>query len=231
MKNEVQCKKRTILIVGNHEENCRILLEILCSAYECFYTFDSTKAFSFVNEKKPDLIILDYKMFDIMGTDICKMVRENESTKNISIIFISTAPSIDEKVSAFEQGANDFISRPFNVQELLLRIKARLHEKDKFLHAELQVGNMHMNIIFRQVFVDGEEARLTPKQFDILKILMSNKNKLVTREACMNEVWGDAKVISRNVDAQISYLKRKIKKFQGKIIAVPSLGYRLEVSV
>jgi two-component system alkaline phosphatase synthesis response regulator PhoP len=231
MKNEAQCKKRTILIVDNYEENCKILSEILSSAYECYYTFDGTKVFSLVNEKKPDLIILDYKMFGIMGVDICKMVREHESTKNVPIIFISTAPTIDEKVRAFEQGADDFIPKPFNAQEFLLRIKARLHEKGKFLHAELQVGNMNMNIISRQVFVDGEEVRLTPKQFEVLRMLMSNKNKLVTREACMSEIWGDSKVVSRNMDAQISYLKRKIKKFQGKIIAVPTLGYRLEVLV
>jgi len=220
---------RKILIVDDYEESCKLLSEILSSTYECYYTSDSAKAFPLVVEKKPDLILLDYKMPGLMGIDICKMIRENEATKNTPIIFVSGAATIDEKIRAFEQGADDFISKPFHVKELILRIKARLSEKDQDLGAELQASNLRMNLLSRQVFVGGEEVQLTPKQFDILKMLVSNKNNLVTRERCLDEIWGDTEVTSRNVDSQINYLKRKISKFNGKILAVPSLGYRLEV--
>ena len=89
---------------------------------------------------------------------------------------------------------------------------------------------MRMNLLSRQVFVDREEISLTPKQFDILRLLLAAKNNLVTREKCLSEIWGDTEVTSRNVDSQINYLKRKIQNFQGRIVAVPSLGYRLEVA-
>lgn len=163
-----------------------------------------------------------------MGVDVCKLIRENSSTKNTPVIFVSGAATIDEKIKAFETGADDFISKPYHVKELILRIKARLAEKDQDHSAVLTAANLQMNLLSRQLFVDNEEVNLTPKQFDILKLLMQHKSHLVTRERCLNEIWGGTEVTSRNVDSQINYLKRKIQNFKGRIIAVPSLGYRLE---
>lgn len=219
---------KKIVIVDDYEESCKLLAEILSSNYECSYTSDSTSAVKLINEKKPDLILLDYKMPGVMGVDVCRMVRASESTKNTPIIFVSGAATIDERIQAFETGADDFISKPFHVKELILRIKARLSEKGGEPMSELLAANLRMNLLSRQIFVDNEEVSLTPKQFDILKLLLSAKNNLVTREKCLSEIWGDTEVTSRNVDSQINYLKRKISKFKGRIVAVPSLGYRLE---
>lgn len=219
---------KKIVIVDDYEESCKLLAEILSSTYECSYTSDSTAAVKLINEQRPDLILLDYKMPGMLGVDVCREVRESAQTKNTPIIFVSGAATIDERIEAFETGANDFISKPFHVKELILRIKARLSEKEQEVTAELKAGNMVMNVLARQVFIDGEEVSLTPKQFDILKMLVADKNNLVTREKCLTEIWGDTEVTSRNVDSQINYLKRKIEKFNGRIVAVPSLGYRLE---
>ncbi|NUN04901.1 MAG: response regulator transcription factor [Bdellovibrio sp.] len=220
---------KKIVIVDDYEESCKLLAEILSSTYECSYTSDSSSAVKLINEKKPDLILLDYKMPGVMGVDVCRMVRESEATRSTPIIFVSGAATIDERIKAFETGADDFISKPFHVKELILRIKARLSEKDTEVASELTAANLRMNLLSRQVFVGGEEVNLTPKQFDILKLLVAGKNNLVTREKCLSEIWGDTEVTSRNVDSQINYLKRKINSFNGRIVAVPSLGYRLEV--
>ncbi len=219
---------KKIVIVDDYEESCKLLAEILSSTYECSYTSDSQSAVNLINQTRPDLILLDYKMPGVMGVDVCRMVRESESTKNTPIIFVSGAATIDERIKAFETGADDFISKPFHVKELILRIKARLSDKEPELTSEISAANLKMNLLSRQVFVDGEEVNLTPKQFDILKLLVAAKNNLVTREKCLSEIWGDTEVTSRNVDSQINYLKRKIQKFNGRIVAVPSLGYRLE---
>lgn len=221
---------KKIVIVDDYEENCKSLAEILGVSYDCSYTSDSTNALNLISDKRPDLIILDYKMPGIMGVDVCRMVRSNESTKNIPIVFISGAATIDERIHAFETGADDFISKPFHVKELVLRIKARLSEKAAEKVSELSASNLRMNLLSRQVFIDSDEVSLTPKQFDILKLLLAAKSNLVTREQCLSEIWADSEVTSRNVDSQINYLKKKIEKFKGRIVAVPSLGYRLEVS-
>ena len=220
---------KKIVIVDDYEESCKLLTEILSSQYDCTYTSDSSTAIDLIKTSRPDLILLDYKMPGVMGVDICRMLRENETTKNIPIIFVSGAATIDERIQAFETGADDFISKPFHVKELILRIKARLAEKATESVSELIAGNLKMNLLSRQVFIDSEEISLTPKQFDILKLLVGAKNLLVTRDKFLTEIWGDTEVTSRNVDSQINYLKRKIEKFNGRITAVPSLGYRLEV--
>lgn len=218
---------KKILIVDDYEESCKLLAEILSSTYECFYTSDSMYALEMILERKPDLILLDYKMPGVMGVDICRMLRENQLTRATPIIFVSGAATIDERIKAFETGADDFISKPFHVKELILRIKARLSEKETEV-GEIVAANLRMNLLSRQVFVDNDEVNLTPKQFDILKMLVAGKNHLITRDRCMAEIWGETEVTSRNIDSQINYLKRKIIKFKGRIVAVPGLGYRLE---
>lgn len=225
----VSLSTKKIVIVDDYEESCKLLADILGSSYDCSYTSDSLRALELINDKRPDLILLDYKMPGIMGVDVCRLLREGASTKNIPIIFVSGAATIDERIKAFETGADDFISKPFHVKELILRIKARLSEKEVAEVSEIIAANLRMDLSSRQVFVDNEEVSLTPKQFDILKMLLASKNRLVTRQKCLMEIWGDAEVTSRNVDSQINYLKRKIANFHGKIVAVPSKGYRLDV--
>ncbi|MNJ93452.1 Transcriptional regulatory protein SrrA [compost metagenome] len=223
---------KRILIVDDYEESCKLLAEILSSTYECSYTSDSSRAYQLIAEKKPDLILLDYKMPGLMGVDVCKQIRDSEATRGTPVIFVSGAATIDERIKAFETGADDFISKPFHVKELILRIKARLSDKgsEAPTSSELIADNLTMNLLARQVFVDGEEVNLTPKQFEILKMLVSAKNQLVTREKCLIEIWGGTEVTSRNVDSQINYLKRKIARFHGRIVAVPAMGYRLETA-
>lgn len=221
---------KKVMIVDDYEESCKLLSEVLSEEYKCAYTQESTKAVDMMKDFQPNLVILDYKMPGLLGVDICKAIRESEKTRYLPIVFVSGAASMEEKIKAFEMGADDFISKPFHVRELLLRVK-RLTQRDVDVHAELTAANLKMNLYTRRVFVDQNEVQLTPKQFDILKLLVGNKNNLVSRDTFLKEIWGEIEVTSRNVDSQINYLKKKIEKFNGRISAVPSLGYRMEVTV
>ena len=226
----IMAELKKVLIIDDHEENCKMLADVLGPDYKCFYSEDSTRAVQLIKDIKPDMVLLDYKMPGLLGVDVCKLVREDKAIKDTPIIFVSGAATIDERIQALEMGANDFITKPFHVKELLLRVKARLGGKASDGISEMSAANLKMNLLSRQVFVDDQEVQLTPKQFEILRLLIAHKNNLVTREKCLETVWGDTEVTSRNVDSQINYLKRKIENFKGKIQAVPSLGYRLEVS-
>jgi len=220
---------KRVMIVDDYEESCKLLSEVLSEEYKCAYTQESTKAVDMMKDFQPNLVILDYKMPGLLGVDICKAIRESEKTRYLPIVFVSGAASMEEKIKAFEMGADDFISKPFHVRELLLRVK-RLTSRDVDVQAELTAANLKMNLYTRRVFVDQNEVQVTPKQFDILKLLVGNKNNLVSRDTFLKEIWGEIEVTSRNVDSQINYLKKKIEKFSGRITAVPSLGYRMEVS-
>ncbi|HWU43807.1 MAG TPA: response regulator transcription factor [Bdellovibrio sp.] len=218
---------KKIVIIDDYEDTCKLLTDILQPTYQCSFTSDSNLALNLISQTKPDLILLDYKMPNLSGVDICRELKKTAETKDIPVIFISGVATIEERIMAFESGADDFISKPFHTKELILRIKARLFDR-QVDGSELHANNLKINLLSRQVYIEEEEINLTPKQFEILKMLVESKNNLVTRQKCLTEIWGQSEVTSRNVDSQINYLKRKIKKFTGRIVAVPSLGYRLE---
>lgn len=219
---------KKILIIDDYEESCQALTELLGQSYDCSYTQDSQKAFGLVKDFKPDLVVIDYRMPGLMGTDVCEQIRKNETTRYLPVVFISGSATVDEKIRAFEMGADDFVSKPYHIKELILRIR-RLIDKETDLAPDLSGANLRMNLIRRKVFVDQQEIQLTPKQFDILKMLLMNKNKIVSRETFLKEIWSDTEVTARNVDSQINYLKKKIEKFSGRIIPVAGQGYRLEI--
>ncbi|MCX7977774.1 MAG: response regulator transcription factor, partial [Bdellovibrionaceae bacterium] len=117
---------------------------------------------------------------------------------------------VEERIRALEMGADDFISKPFHAREFELRVRGRLESKGNF-QSELTAGALRIDLLSRQVFLFEKEISLTPKQFELLKILVANQNCLVTREIFLKEVWGDTKVSPRNIDSQLNYLKKKLK--------------------
>lgn len=228
-------------MIDDFEDSCQLISEILSTNYEVKYTCQAEKALDFVLQNNPDLIIMDYKMPYVTGVELCKIIRETQATKDIPIIFVSGAATSDERIETLESGGDDFLSKPFHPKELLLRVQKRLSYNDRTNRSGervavplevridfLQVANLKINDMSHKVFLDENEVKLTPKQYDILRLLVDNKNNLVSREKFMKEVWGHSDVTPRNVDSQINYLKKKIEGFQGQITAVPSHGYRLE---
>ncbi len=220
---------KKIAIIDDFEESCQLMSEILSSHFDCKYICQSEKALEFIKNDIPDLILMDYKMPYVTGVELCKIIKEIDSLKDIPIIFISGAVSSEERIETLESGGDDFLSKPFHPKELLLRVQKRLKENDHTQRVILEVGNLKMNLNSRQCFVNAIEVTLTPKQFEILKLLIENQSQMVSRQTFMSEIWGHFDVTPRNVDSQINYLKKKIDGFTGHIIAVPSFGYRLEV--
>lgn len=222
--------KKKIVIVDDFIESCQLMSEILSSEFECHYICESENALTFIQNIKPDLILMDYKMPHVTGVELCKIIKEMNSLKQIPIIFISGAASSEERIETLESGGDDFLSKPFHPKELILRVQKRLKEYTSEELTELVVSNIKMNLRSRQCYLDNQEVLLTPKQFEILKLLIENKSQVVSRQDFMNEVWGHSDITPRNVDSQINYLKKKIEGFLGQITAVSGYGYRLDVN-
>jgi DNA-binding response OmpR family regulator len=221
---------RKIAIIDDFEESCELMSEILSPHFECKYICQSEKALEFVKKENPDLILINYKMPYVTGVELCKIIKDTPELKKIPIIFISGAVTSDERIETLESGGDDFLSKPFHPKELLLRVQKRLKENEPpVVRAILECGNLKMNLTSRQCYIETREVVLTPKQFEILKLLIENESQMVSRQTFMTEIWGHFDVTPRNVDSQINYLKKKIDGFVGTIIAVPSFGYRLEV--
>ena len=222
-----------VAIIDDYQDSCTLISEILSPNFTCQYTYKSEEAFDLIHNFQPDLILMDYNMPKLNGVEVCKSLKKNTETQNIPIIFISGVASTDEKISTLESGGDDFIQKPFDPRELILRIQKRIQSAKQSLNSEIpvdiiKVGNMTMNIKSRLVYVIDQEIVLTPKQFEILKLLVENKNNVISRQVFMQTIWGHSEVTPRNVDSQINYLKKKIEGFDGIITAVPSFGYRLD---
>lgn len=222
--------KKRIVIVDDFEESCQLMSEILSAEYECHYICESEKALALIQSIKPNLILMDYKMPYVTGVELCKIIKDIPALKQIPIIFISGAVTSDERIETLESGGDDFLSKPFHPKELMLRVQKRLKDYTSEEVTQLAVGNIKMNLSARQCYLDNREIPLTPKQFEILKLLIENKSQVVSRQDFMNEVWGHSDITPRNVDSQINYLKKKMEGFLGQITSVPGYGYRLDVN-
>ncbi len=223
-----------VAIIDDYQDSCTLISEILSPNFTCQYTYKSEEAFDLIHSFRPDLILMDYNMPKLNGVEVCRSLKKNAETQNIPIIFISGVASTDEKISTLESGGDDFIQKPFDPRELILRIQKRIQSAKQALNSDtpvdiIKVGNMAMNIKSRLVHVLSKEIVLTPKQFEILKLLVENKNNVISRQVFMQTIWGHSEVTPRNVDSQINYLKKKIEGFDGIITAVPSFGYRLDI--
>lgn len=229
-----------VVIIDDLVDSCSVITEILSPYFDCRSTPDSKSALNLILDYKPHIILMDYQMPYLNGVDLCKTLKDNPQTKHIPVIFMSGVATDDERVETLEFGGDDFIAKPFHPKELILRIKKRIQgytvnpavDNGAIIanvnSSTLAVGNLKMNLNSRLVYVNEREITLTPKQFEILKLLIENQNHLVSRSTFMEEVWGHFEVTPRNVDSQINYLKKKIEGFQGIITAVPSFGYRLD---
>ena len=229
-----------VVIIDDLVDSCSVISEILSPYFDCKATSESHSALDLILEFKPNIVLMDYQMPRVNGAELCKSLKENPATKDIPIIFMSGVATEDERVETLELGGDDFIAKPFHPKELILRLKKRIQgytvkppiDNNAVIAnvnaSTLAVGNLKMNLNSRLVYVNEREITLTPKQFEILKLLIENQNHLVSRSTFMEEVWGHFEVTPRNVDSQINYLKKKIEGFQGIITAVPSFGYRLD---
>jgi DNA-binding response OmpR family regulator len=219
--------KKKIVIVDDFEESCQLMVDILSVEFDCVYTCQSEKAIDLIQSEEPDIILMDYKMPHITGIELCKIIKNTGGLQDTPIIFISGAVTSDERIETLEAGGDDFLSKPFHPKELLLRVRKRLHDYLVDNDQQLVFENVRMNLKARQCFLDKNEVQLTPKQFEILKLLIENKSVVVSRQSFMSEIWGHTDVTPRNVDSQINYLKKKLEGFRGQITSVAGLGYRL----
>jgi len=177
----------------------------------------------------PDLILLDIMLPDMSGFDVCKQLQ----SLNIPIIMLTAKNDIKDKLYGLELGADDYITKPFDSRELTARIKTVLRRIDKSGSKDdtvLSVGPIMINTDERQVYIDGEELILTPKEYDLLLIFTENQRKVFSRENLLELVWnfeyiGD----SRTVDMHVQRLRKKLGKYSYFIKTVFGIGYKFEV--
>jgi len=182
----------------------------------------------------PDLIVLDLNLPGMDGMELCRVFRRRESTAGIPIIMLTARVGETDRVGGLDAGADDYVSKPFSVKELLARVRAvlRRHERSRDEDERLVQGPITLSVAARRVEVDGREITLTRKEFDLLADLMRNRGRVVTRERLLERVWGyDYPGATRTVDVHIRRLRKKLgDAVEERIETVVGVGYRFRAS-
>lgn len=178
-------------------------------------------------EFEPNLVLLDWMLPDLSGVDVCKMLTE---MYNIPIIMLTARGSIDDKVYGLESGADDYITKPFDLREVIVRVKTILRRFGKSLKGqeeqEIRVENAVISERERTVCQDGEYVELTPKEFDLLVWMVKNPRRVFTRSHLLDEIWGyDFMGDTRTVDIHIQRLRKKLCMGES-IVTVFGVGYK-----
>ena len=226
----------TILIVEDEKKIARFLeLELRHEGYEVLTAFDGRTGLETAQEKDPDLLILDLMLPELSGIEVCRRLRH---ISDLPIIMLTAKDDVSDKVMGLDMGADDYVTKPFAIEELLARIRVALKKrraKDAPAKEEadhlLTVGCVCIDTASWQVRVKGEPVALTRKEFDTLKYLMEHRGKAVTRDQLMNEVWGYDYIGDSNiVDVYIRYIRHKIDDQYGikTIHTIRSVGYLFE---
>lgn len=178
----------------------------------------------------PDLVMLDIMLPDRDGLDILKDLRARVDTRRLPIIMVTAKTTEIDKVKGLDQGADDYLTKPFGVMELISRVKALLRRSSGLQEdAILQFQDLQMNLEKHRVSIGGETIELTFKEFELLRIFMQNAGIVLQRETLMNKVWGtDYEGESRTLDMHIKTLRQKIGEYGNHIETVRNVGYRLE---
>ncbi len=183
-----------------------------------------------LEEETPNLFILDIMLDGDDGYTILKNLRENSQTKATPVIMLTAKTAEYDKVKGLDMGADDYITKPFGVMELISRIKAVLRRTKTEIKNDSTVSykNIHIDNDKRQVEVDGEIVDLTYKEFELLNFLIVNKEIVLSRDKIMNSVWGfDYQGESRTVDVHIRTLRQKLKDSGNHIKTVRNVGYKI----
>lgn len=218
-----------ILLVEDEEKLARMVeLELRYEGYEVAKAFDGRSGLELAQSGQFDLVLLDIMLPHLSGMEVLRRLRREGNA--IPVIMLTARDNVVDKVSGLDSGADDYVTKPFAIEELLARIRAALRKRPAVRTEEnaLTAGPLSMDVERHEVTVNGTVVELTKREFDLLRHLLENKGRVLSREALLDQVWGfDFVGETNSVDVYIRFLRSKIDEaFQFKLIhTVRGVGY------
>ena len=191
---------------------------------------DAESCLDKIQKRKPDLLILDLMLPGMSGLDLCKQIRTDKSLQNLAIIMLTAKGEEVDRIIGFELGADDYVTKPFSVRELILRVKVILKKQtDTTENNELvEFGPIKLNLDAHEVLINDDEIILTALEFKLLKHLIQRRGRVQTRDQLLGDVWGySSEITTRTVDTHIKRLREKLGTVGDYIQTVRGVGYRL----
>ena len=222
-----------ILVVDDEEDLCEILkFNLENEGYEVDTANSAEEALK-MNISSYHLLLLDVMMVEISGFKMANLLKKDKKTAQVPIIFITAKDTENDTVTGFNLGADDYISKPFSLREVIARVKAVLRRTatsdTEKAPEQLCYQSLVIDITKKKVSIDGEEVPLTKKEFEILFLLLQNKGRVFSREDILSRIWSDeVYVLDRTIDVNITRLRKKIGTYGKRIVTRLGYGYCFE---
>ena len=199
-------------------------------SFEVFQASSIAEGEKSIADNAPDAIILDLMLPDGSGLTLCRDIKSDPKTSHIPVILLTAKADEVDRVIGFELGADDYVTKPFSVRELILRVKAILKRRATeaaSIEPSYAFGELSLNLDAHQVFIAGNEINFTALEFRLLKHLLDRRGRVQTRDQLLQEVWGySAEITTRTVDTHIKRLREKLGSIGGYIQTIRGVGYR-----
>lgn len=223
-------KNYRILVVDDEQDLCEILKFNLETEGYQVETANSAEEALDMDIASFDLLLLDVMMGGVSGFSMAKTIKKQPATSNIPIIFLTARDTENDTVTGFNIGADDYISKPFSIREVMVRVRAVLRRTtDEIASAEQQLltyQGLEMNLSKKTVAIDGEDIPFTKTEFELLQLLLEERGRVFSRQELIDRIWPkDVLVLDRTVDVNITRLRKKIGKFSKCIVTRLGFGY------
>jgi two-component system alkaline phosphatase synthesis response regulator PhoP len=226
--------KLQVVIIEDEEHIVELLkYNLEENGYQVHVAMNGKEGLDLVKSVFPDVLLLDIMVPELDGFEVCKKLKQEEATREIPIIMLTAKSSEMDKVIGLELGADDYLTKPFSVRELLARVKAvlrRTGQTTKSANKQFKVGDLTINIDKHEVSRGDEIFQLTYKEFELLKILVENRGRVLTRDELLDAVWGyEYYGETRTVDVHVRHLRKKIENVSEKYIeTIRGVGYKIK---
>lgn len=229
--NKEQKKPAPIALVIDDEPQIRRLLRVTLEAngYRVFDAATGADGLAEAAQRRPDVVLLDLGLPDLDGLAILKRLRE---WSRVPVVILSVRDREDDKIAALDAGADDYVTKPFGAGELLARLRAAMrHHQDQGAQAVFNIGNLEVDLVSRIVRNSGQEVKLTPTEYSLLRLFVTHAGKVLTHRQLLTEVWGPkAGEQTHYLRVHIAHLREKIEADPSRprlILTEPAIGYRL----
>lgn len=221
----------SVLLVDDERDLLSLLdFNLRASGFETLLATTGEQALAQLRRRVPDLVLLDVMLPDVSGTEVCRQIKSDPRTRHVPVVMLTAKGDEVDRVVGFELGADDYVTKPFSVRELVLRLKAVLRRSGarSSERPPESVGPIRVDVDAHRAYVDGAEVVLTPLEFKLLTTLMSRLGRVQSREQLLENVWEmSSEVETRTVDTHVKRLREKLGSGRDLLETVRGIGYRL----
>ena len=221
-----------VLLVDDERDLLSLLdFNLRAAGFETILATTGEQALLQLKRRVPDLVVLDLMLPDVSGTEVCRQIKADPRTKHLPVVMLTAKGEEVDRVVGFELGADDYVTKPFSVRELVLRLKAVLRRAGGGRPPErppAAVGPIRVDVDGHRAYVDGAEIQLTPLEFKLLATLMARLGRVQSRDQLLEDVWEmSSELETRTVDTHVKRLREKLGSGRDLLETVRGIGYRL----